>query len=118
MMNKKVAIGVALAAAALAFILTNAVGGPRFLGDADDLGAITLAAAAFVISWNQRSYAVAGLLVIGGIIFMIPALINTGYLSRIVIPGPILGVISGLAILGLGLASGLRTAKTEKIIAR
>jgi hypothetical protein len=49
---------------------------------------------------------------------MIPALINTGYLSRIVIPGPILGVISGLAILGLGIASGLRTAKTEKIIAR
>jgi hypothetical protein len=50
MMNKKVAIGVALAAAALALILTNAVGSPRFLGDADDLGAITLAAAAFVIS--------------------------------------------------------------------
>jgi hypothetical protein len=118
MTNKKIVTGVALAAAALAFFLTNVLGGSTFLGDVDDFGAITLAVAAFVVSGKQRSYAVAGLLAAGGVIFMIPALINTEYLSVIVLPSPILGVISGLGILGLGIAKGLGTARAAEVAAR
>jgi hypothetical protein len=45
-------------------------------------------------------------------------LIATGYLSVIMFPGPIYGVIYGLGIFGLGAAKGVRTAKTALIIAR
>jgi hypothetical protein len=111
MTKSKLALAVGLATAALAFVLTNVLGGPTYLGDVDDISAIASAAAAFVISWKQRSFLVAGLLAVGGIIFMIPALIATEYLAVIVLPGPILGVISGLGILGLGVAKGIRTAR-------
>jgi hypothetical protein len=69
-------------------------------------GAITFAIAAFVISWKQRSYLVAGLLATSGIILMILPLANLNF----VIPGPIIGVIVGLMILSLGAAEGIRTA--------
>jgi hypothetical protein len=69
-------------------------------------GAITFAIATFVISWKQRSYLVAGLLAASGIILMILPLANLNF----VIPGPIIGVIVGLIILGLGVAKGIRTA--------
>ena len=111
MESKRLVVGVLFAAAALAFILTNVLGGPAFLGDVDDLSAIALAAAAFVVSWKQRSYLVAGLLIAGGIVFMIPAIIATEYFAVIVIPGPILGIISGICILGLGIVKSIRTAR-------
>jgi pilus assembly protein TadC len=111
MTNLKLALAVGLATATLAFVLTNVLGGPAYLGDVDDISAIASAVAAFVISQKQRSYLVAGLLAASGIIFMVPALIATGYLAVIVLPGPILGVISGLGILGLGVAKGIRTAR-------
>jgi hypothetical protein len=76
--------------------------------------AIALAAAAFVISWKQRSYLVAGLLTASGIILMILPLANMNF----VIPGPIIGVIAGLMILGLGVAKGIRTAKLVTIAPR
>jgi hypothetical protein len=69
--------------------------------------AIALAAAAFVVSWKQRSFPVAGLLAASGIILMILPLANMNF----VIPGPIIGVIVGLMILGLGLAKSIRTAR-------
>ena len=47
-------------------------------------GAIALAAAAFVMSWKQRSFLVAGLLTASGIILMILPLANMNF----VIPGP------------------------------
>ncbi|MGH9954090.1 MAG: hypothetical protein ACRD39_00295 [Nitrososphaeraceae archaeon] len=70
-------------------------------------GAITFAIAAFVISWKQRSFLVAGLLTASGIILMILPLANMNF----VIPGPIIGVVVGLVILGLGVAKGIRTAR-------
>jgi hypothetical protein len=70
-------------------------------------GAITFAIAAFVISWKQRSFLVAGLLTASGIILMILPLANMNF----VIPGPIIGVVIGLVILGLGVAKGIRTAR-------
>ncbi|MDQ3962267.1 MAG: hypothetical protein M3230_07270 [Thermoproteota archaeon] len=71
------------------------------------MGVIPLAAAAFVISWGQRSFVVAGLLTASGIILMILPLANMNF----AIPGPIIGVVVGLAILGLGVAKGIRTAR-------
>ena len=75
-------------------------------------GAITFAIAAFVISWKQRSYLVAGLLITSGIILMILPLANMNF----VIPGPIIGVIVGLVILGLGLVKGIRTARAVTVV--
>jgi hypothetical protein len=71
-----------------------------------------LAAAAFVVSWKQRFYRVAGLLAASGVTRIIAGVINTEYFAVIVFPGPILGVVIGLGILGLGMAKGIRTAKT------
>jgi hypothetical protein len=78
------------------------------------MGSIILAAAAFVVSWKQRSFVVAGLLAASGIILMILPLANMNF----VIPGPIIGVIVGLAILGLGVAKGIRTARAVTVAPR
>jgi hypothetical protein len=75
--------------------------------------AITLAVAAFVVSWNHRSFLVAGLLAASGIILMVLPLANMNF----VIPGPIIGVIAGLVILGLGVVKAVRTA-TAVTVAR
>lgn len=74
---------------------------------------IPLAVAAFIVSWNQRSFLVAGLLVASGIILMILPLANMNF----VIPGPIIGVVVGLAIFGLGMAKGIRSARPTAITA-
>ena len=87
--------------------------GPAFFGPLVAFGAIGMSAAAFVLSWKQRSYLIAGLLAAAGALFMIPALIATGFLAVIVVPGPILGVIFGLGIMSLGIAKGVRTARAE-----
>jgi hypothetical protein len=114
--NSKLAISVGLAAATLALVLTNVLGGPALLQSAGVaaaivISAIALAVAALVVSWKQRSFVVAGLLAASGIILMIPAIIATGYFTVIVFPGPILGVIFGLVIFGLSVAKGIRTAR-------
>jgi hypothetical protein len=71
------------------------------------ISAIVLSAAAFIVSWKQRSFVVAGLLAASGIILMILPIAKMNF----VIPGPIIGVIVGLLILGLGIAKGIKTAK-------
>ena len=75
------------------------------------ISTIVLATAAFAVSWNQRSLLVAGLLAASGIIFTLAALVATGYFALIAVPGPILGVIIGLGILGLGVAKGMIAAR-------
>lgn len=114
--NSKSALAVGLAAATIALVLTLVVGGPAVMQRAGVamafvISAIALAVAAFIVSRNQRSFLLAGLLAASGAILMIPGLIATGYLSVIVFPGPILGVIFGLIIFGLGVVSGIRTAR-------
>ena len=121
MTNLKLVLAVGLAAATLALVLANTVGGVVLrteLVPVLGIGAIPLAVAAFVVSWKQQSFLVAGLLSASGIISMIPGLIATGYLSVIVFPGPIFGVIYGLGLFGLGVAKGLTTASTAVITAR
>ena len=85
--------------------------GPAWFVPVVPISAIVLARAAFAVSWKERSYLVAGLLAASGIIFTVSALVGTGYLAVIVFPGPIMGVIIGLGILGLGVAKGIRTAR-------
>lgn len=75
------------------------------------MGAITFAVAAFVISWKQRSFAIAGLLTASGIILMILSLANMNF----VFPGPIIGFAVGLAIFGLGVAKGIVTARAVTV---
>jgi hypothetical protein len=113
--NSKVILAVGLAAAAFALVLANTVGGVVLrtgLVPVLGIGAVPLAAAALIVSWNQRSILVAGLLVATGIIGMIPGLIATGYLAVIVFPGPIYGVIYGLGLLGLGVAKIIKMTRT------
>lgn len=113
--NSKLVLSVGLAAATLALVLANTVSGVVLrtgLVPVLGLGAIAPAVAAFVLSWKQRSYLVAGLLAVSGIIGMIPGLIATGSLAVIVLPGPIYGVIYGLGIVGLGVARGIRSTRT------
>ncbi|MEW6605484.1 MAG: hypothetical protein AB1351_12470 [Thermoproteota archaeon] len=117
MTNKKLVIGTGLAAAALALVLPNLAGGIAVLGLATgtalNITSIALSAAAFAISWNQRSFLVTGLLIAAGAIYMIPGLVALASINFavIVFPGPILGVIFGLIILGLGVAKGIRTTR-------
>ena len=77
-------------------------------------GAITFAIAAFIISWKRRSFLVAGLLTTSGIILMILPLANLNF----AIPGPIIGVIVALVILGLGVAKGIRMARAVTVAPR
>jgi hypothetical protein len=124
MTNSRLVIGVGLAAAALALVLPNLAGGIAVLGlafgTALNITSIALSAVAFAVSWKQRSYLVAGLLAVTGVIYMIPALVALASINFavIVFPGPILGVIFGLAILGLGVAKGIRTARAAVVTAR
>jgi hypothetical protein len=123
MTNSKHVLAVGLAAATLALVLTVVVGGPAVLQRAGlamtfVISAIALATAAFFVSWKQRSFPVAGLLAASGVILMTPGLIAIGYLSVIVFPGPILGVIFGLIIFGLGVAKVIKTASTAVVTAR
>ena len=124
MTNPKLASAVGLAAAALALVLPNLVGGIAVLGlavgTAFNISSLALSAAALAVSWKQRSFLVAGLLAATGVIYMIPGMVALASINFavIVVPGPILGVIFGLAIFGLGVAKGIRTAKTAVIAAR
>jgi hypothetical protein len=124
MTNLKLVIGIGLAAATLAVVLINAVGNVALVTKVGptpvfSLAAMALSTAAFVVSWKQRSYLVAGLLAASGIIFMVPALNAMGYsLEVIVFPGPILGVIFGLVIFGLGVAKGIRTVRAVTVASR
>ena len=73
--------------------------------------AVALAVAAFVVSWNRRSFLVAGLLAASGIILMILPLANINF----VIPGPLIGLIAGLVILGFGVVKAVRAATPIKV---
>ena len=91
--------------------------GPAWFVPVVPVGVLGLATAAFVIS-RQRSFFVSGLLAVSGILLMVPSLIATGYLTMIVLPGPIIGVIIGLGILGLGIVKSIRTARSAMVIVR
>lgn len=84
------------------------------LGAVTVQGAVALAVASFVLSWKQRSFVVAGLLAASGVVLMILPLANMNFM----IPGPVIGVIAGLMILGFGIVKVIRTTRTEAVTAR
>jgi hypothetical protein len=80
-----------------------------------------LAAAAFAVSWGQKSVLISALLLISGTLVTVNAIIATRNVSILVFPGPIIGVILGLVLLALGIAKSLSTAtkiRTEATTSR
>jgi hypothetical protein len=115
MANSKLILAVGLAAATLVlFLAVIASGGALRAGLAPwpGIGAIAMATAAFVVLWKQRSYLVARVLAASGLVGLIYGLITTEFLAVIVLPGPILGVIIGIWIFGLGVAKGIEAARS------
>ena len=121
MTNLKNVLSVGLAAATLVVFLTVTISGGALragLAPWPGIGTIVLATLAFVVSWKHRSFLVAGLLAVSGVTGIIAGVINTQYFVVIVFPGPILGVIIGLGILGLGVAKGMGTANATLMATR
>ncbi len=117
MTNSKLILAVGLAAATLVLFLAVTLSGGALragLAPWPGIGAIVLATVAFVVSWKHRSFLVAGLLAVSGVTGIIAGVINTGFFAVIVFPGPILGVIIGLVILGLGVAKGIETVQAGR----
>lgn len=117
MTNSKLVLAVGLAAATLVvFLAVTLSGGALRAGLAPwpGIGAIVLATAAFVVSWKQRSLLLAGLLAASGVTGIIAGVTNTGYFAVIMFPGPILGAIIEVVILGLGVAKGIATLQAGR----
>lgn len=120
MTNSKLVLSMGLAAATLVlFLAVIASGGALRAGLAPwpGIGAIVMAVAAFVISWKQKSFLLAGLLAASGLVGLIYGLIATDF-SSVELRGPIFGIIIGLPILGLGVAKGIRTARMPTVTVR
>jgi hypothetical protein len=109
MLRQTIAIG--LGAATFCIFLTIIIGNVQVLQAGlapwPGVGAIALATAAFILSWKQNSLVVTGLLITAGITGIIAGVRNTNFFTVIVFPGPIMGIIIGLGIFGLGMAKVL-----------
>jgi len=79
------------------------------------LVALGSAMAAFMVSWKQRSYLIAGLLIAAGILYAIHLGPFLGNHSVIAIIGPVTGLFLGHVILALGLAKGLGSTRTKLV---
>lgn len=99
-----IGLGVATPCIFLAIIIGNVQVLQAGLAPWSGVGAIALATAAFVVSWKQNSWVVTGLLIAAGVTGIIAGVRNTDFFTVIVFPGPILGIIIGLGICGLGVA--------------
>jgi uncharacterized protein YacL len=76
---------------------------PPSLDKGSSIIAIVLSVIAFVLSFRIKSYAIGGLITLGGILLQIPPVQAIIAAGGIVIPGPILGVIFFCPVLILGL---------------
>ena len=115
--NQWLVLAVSLAAATLAlFLAVIAVGGALRAGLAPwpGIAVVVMATAAFVLSREQGSFLVAGLLAASGVVGVVYGLVRTEFLTAATFPGPVFGVIVGLPILGLGVAKGIETARTGR----
>jgi hypothetical protein len=74
--------------------------------------ALALSGIAFAVSWNQRSYLVAGLLFATGILYTLHLGPFLGDHSAIAFPGPVVGLFIGHVIMALGVAKGIGSART------
>ena len=123
MTNSKLRLAQGFAIAATIAILINTFGGlpPTPVRLLFAVTGVLLAAAAFGISWGQKSVLISALLLISGTLVTVNAIIATRNFSILVFPGPIIGVILGLVLLALGIAKSLSTAtkiRTEATTSR
>jgi hypothetical protein len=123
MTNPKLRLAQGLAIAATIAILINTFGGlpPTPVRLLFAVTGVLLAAAAFGVSWGQKSVLISALLLISGTLVTVNAIIATRNVSILVFPGPIIGVILGLVLLALGIAKSLSTAtkiRTEATTSR
>jgi hypothetical protein len=123
MTNSKLRLAQGLAIAATIAILINTFGGlpPTPVRLLFAVTGVLLAAAAFGVSWGQKSVLISSLLLISGTLVTVNAIIATRSFSILVFPGPIIGVILGLVLLALGIAKSWSTAtkiRTEATTSR
>jgi hypothetical protein len=123
MTNSKLRLAQGLAIAATIAILINTFGGlpPTPVRLLFAVTGVLLAAAAFGVSWGQKSVLISALILISGTLVTVNAIIATRNVSILVFPGPIIGVILGLVLLALGIAKSLSTAtkiRTEATTSR
>lgn len=89
------------------------IANPMARGLAFQLSPLILSAAAFALSWKKASILVSSALVVTGALMIIDGITTgTRYFTVLIVPGPIIGFVYGLAILALGLVKSARTAVT------
>jgi hypothetical protein len=111
-------LAVSLAAATLAMVLAViAMGGALRAGLAPwpGIAVPAMAAVAYILARGEGSVPVAALLVASGAVGLVYGLVATELLTNATFPGPILGVVVGLAVLGLGVAKGVETARASRL---
>jgi hypothetical protein len=130
MANPRLAVATILAGVALALAAFGMVGESQMTGmqaghaslaashfaglsgsHVPGLIALGLSVVAFAVSWRQRSYLVAGLLIAAGSLYMIHLAPFLGDHSVIAFPGPVVGLFFGHGILALGVAKGIGSAR-------
>ena len=119
MTSPRRALGVSLAAATLAVLVAViAMGGALRAGLAPwpGIAMIVLATAAYILSPEEGSFSVAGLLAATGIVGVAYGLVATEFLAAAMFTGgPVFGIIIGLPVLGLGVAKGAQTARAGRL---
>jgi hypothetical protein len=90
----------------MVFVVVIAMGGALQAGLAPwpGIAVAVLATAAVALPRERRSVTVAALLAASGSVGLVYGLIQTEFLTKAAFPGPVFGIILGLAILGLALA--------------
>ena len=117
MENSRTTLAIGLAAATLVVsVVVIAMGGALRAGLAPwpGIGVVVLAISAFVVSRERRSFVVAGLLALIGVVGVVYALIRTEFLTATSFPGPIFGLILGIPILGLAIAEAVGATRDRR----
>ncbi|MGH8946229.1 MAG: hypothetical protein ACRDVL_08770 [Acidimicrobiia bacterium] len=117
MTNSRTTLAVGLAAATLVvFVVVIAMGGALRAGLAawPGIGVAVLAITAFALSREHRSFVVAGLLAVSGVVGVVYALIRTEFLTASSFPGAIFGIILGIPILVLAVAEAIGATRDRR----
>ena len=87
------------------------VADPVLRGAMFGIPALALSVASFAMAWRRTSIIVPLLLLIsGGLMTVDGIMIGTKYLSILTVPGPIIGLVYGVAMLSLGIIKATETA--------
>jgi hypothetical protein len=90
---------------------------PMMRGALFEVPALVLSVVSFGFSWNKPSIIVSMVLLITGSLMVVDGItIGTRYLSIVTIPGPIIGLLYGLAVLALGMTKAIMTVAVMKTV--